>query len=75
MSLWGNPITDAGLSELTAMWSLEVLDIHDTRITAAGLNQLRMLPGLKTLIIPASINVDELAPLRNQRPDLELLLR
>lgn len=74
LSLWGNPITDAGLAELSAMWSLEVLDIHDTLVTAAGPRKLRLLPELRTLIVPAGVDVKTLAH-DFDRPDLQIIAR
>lgn len=74
LSLWGNPISDAGLAELSALWSLEVLDIHSTAVTAAGLRQLRWLPQLKTLIVPADVDADQLAETLDQ-PGLQIIPR
>lgn len=74
LSLWGNPITDAGLEELSAMWSLEVLDIHDTSVTVAGLRKLRLLPELRTLIVPADVDTKTLAH-DFDRPDLQIIAR
>ncbi len=75
LSLWGNPITDKGIVELTSMWSLEVLDIHDTKVTANGLMALSELPNLKMLIIPKGINPVDLLPLRAKHPALEIVPR
>ncbi len=74
LSLWSNPITDAGLAELGAMWSLEVLDLHDTQVTAAGLRKLRLLPELRTLIVPESIDAETLAA-EYDRPGLQIVPR
>jgi hypothetical protein len=74
LSLWGNPITDDGLAELSAMWSLEVLDIHGTAVTAAGLRKLRLLPELKTLIVPDEVDVEKLAD-HFDRPGLQIISR
>ncbi len=75
MSLWGNPITDDGLLELSTMYHLEVLDIHDTQVTAHGINQLKVLPNLKRLIVPKSVRVDQLTPLKTRLPELKILSR
>ncbi|MFW5692997.1 MAG: hypothetical protein ACOCWL_02160, partial [Thermoguttaceae bacterium] len=74
LSLWSNPITDDGLVELSAMWSLEVLDVHDTQVTAAGLRKLRLLPELRTLIVPEGIDAPSLAA-EFARPALQIIPR
>lgn len=75
LSLWHNPITDRGLLELTGLWNLEVLDVHGTHVTAAGVNALQVLPKLQALIIPGQIDLDDLAPLKERHPELEIIRR
>jgi len=36
LSLWGTPLTDAGLKELAALTNLTTLNLADTRVTEAG---------------------------------------
>lgn len=73
LSLQGNPITDRGVIQLAASWNLEVLDLHDTQVTATGLNALRMLAKLKTLIVPERIRIEDLTALLKQRPQLAVI--
>jgi hypothetical protein len=56
------------------LWSLEVLDIHDTQVTAAGLRKLRLLPELRTLIVPEGIDAEALAA-EFGRPGLQVIPR
>jgi len=51
-----------------------VLDIHDTQVTAAGLRKLRLLPELRTLIVPEGIDAEALAA-EFGRPGLQVIPR
>lgn len=73
LSLSGNSITDRGVIQLAGLWKLEVLDVHNTQVTAAGLNSLRLLPNLRLVIAPDSIQLDDIAALRERHPDLEVI--
>ncbi len=74
LSLWGNPITDEGLAQLATLWSLEVLDVHDTAVTADGLNHLWLLENLRTLIVPDSVELAQLDRL-SRLTNLEIIRR
>ncbi len=54
LSLYGQPITDAGLAALAAEGDLTGLNLTGTRITDAGLASLAALRQLRTLVLNAT---------------------
>jgi hypothetical protein len=49
VSLWGTPVTDAGLEHLRGLTQLQVLSLDGTPVTNAGLEHLRGLTQLQVL--------------------------
>lgn len=50
-SLWGSPVTDAGLKELADMKNLTWIDLRDTQITDIGLKELAGMTKLRYLLL------------------------
>ena len=66
-------VTDAGLKHLAGLGSLAVLNVADSRITAAGVGQLIKLKSLTELVIDENQAMGaELMAMRQSRPRLQI---
>ncbi len=73
LRLYGTRISDRGLRALRPLELLDDLDLGETKVTAAGLDDIAALPSLRKLYLPVSIEADDIARRLVGMKDLEVL--
>jgi hypothetical protein len=69
LNLGATRITDACLSDLTILSTLEYLNVSATSISNSGLLQLASLKRLRGLAVPRSISAAAITELKRSLPD------
>jgi internalin A len=75
LAFGGTDVTDDSLRLIGELKRVQNLSLIRTRVTGAGLKQLRDMPRLQYLYIPTTVTDEELAELQRLMPNVRISRR